>query len=73
MTRSPSIRWAVKEAGPGRCIGCDVALHGRKRVLCGDAECMRLYQRLFALDRWSGQLERINETLKRITTFNAHH
>lgn len=45
---------ARKDRTPGCCIGCDLPLAGRyDRVLCGDPDCKRYYQQIYAMDRRS--------------------
>lgn len=55
MTRSPGIEESRAEIPPGRCFCCDEPLVqpkvGRKRVICRERECVRLYHRLYDEDR----------------------
>lgn len=57
VTRSPSLEAMRQEAPPNRCIACDGPLpprknnRGRKRVLCRERDCARLYQQLYGMDR----------------------
>ena len=39
------------DAQPGHCMCCERLLTGTQRLMCTDAECLRLYQLLYQRDR----------------------
>lgn len=55
MTRSPGIEALKAEAPPDRCIACEGPLpprkNGRRRILCRDPECARLYRETYDIDK----------------------
>jgi hypothetical protein len=60
---------ALKAERQGRltCIACDAPLSGKRRVLCGDPECGRLYNNCYHRDR----RKPVNEVRKALRSLAA--
>lgn len=46
-TKSPLLEDMRADTRPGLCICCDLPVHGRRRILCGERACEALYQRIW--------------------------
>ncbi len=40
-------QFKAEERKPGLCVVCDRPLKGRKRVLCGSADCRRVFNTIY--------------------------